>query len=48
MWDVSLAYKFRLRWDQGIPVGRRFVLVTTFTSPYTERLFAERLFVAGE
>lgn len=47
-WDVSLAYKFRLRWDQGIPVGRRFVLVTTFTSPYTERLFAERQFVAGE
>lgn len=47
-WHVSLAYKFRLRWDEGIPVGRRFVLVVTFTSPFTERLFAEQQFVAGE
>ena len=47
-WDVSLTYKFRLRWDQGIPVGKRFILEVTFTSPYSERLFTERQFVAGE
>lgn len=47
-WDVSLTYKFRLEWDQAIPVGRRFVLVAIFSSPFTKRLFAERKFIAGE
>jgi hypothetical protein len=47
-WDVSLAYRFRLRLDQAIPVGQRFVLVAIFSSPFTDRLFDERQFVAGE
>ena len=46
--DASLAYKCRLRWDESIPVGQHFVLAATFSSPFTERLFAEREFVAGE
>ncbi|MFP3938519.1 MAG: hypothetical protein ACLFVW_09280 [Phycisphaerae bacterium] len=48
-WDnITRTYKFKLHWDQAIPVGRRFVLVTVFNSPFTERLFAERVFVSGQ
>ena len=48
-WDnITRTYKFRLQWDQSIAVGQRFVLVAVFSSPHTERLFAERVFVAGE
>ena len=37
------------RWDLNpIPVGQRFVLVAVFTSPFTQRLFAERVFVSGQ
>jgi len=46
--DASLAYTCRLRWDESIPVGQHFVLAVTFSSPFTERLFAERELVAGE
>jgi len=48
-WDsIIRAYKFKLQWDQPIPVGRRFVLVAIFSSPFTERLFDQRVFVAGQ
>lgn len=48
-WDnITRTYKFKLQWDQAIPVGRRFVLVTVYDSPFTERLFAERVFVSGQ
>ncbi len=48
-WDkLTRAYKFKLQWDQPISVGERFILTAVFASPYTERLFAERQFVAGQ
>ncbi|MCJ7544094.1 MAG: hypothetical protein MUP47_05945 [Phycisphaerae bacterium] len=48
-WDsITRTYQFRLQWSHPIPVGERFVLVATFSSPYTERLFAERVFVSGQ
>jgi hypothetical protein len=48
-WDnITRTYKFKLQWDQSIPVGQRFVLATVFSSPFTERLFAERVFVSGQ
>ena len=48
-WDgITRTYKFKLQWDQPIPVGQQFVLVTVFSSPFTERLFSERVFVSGQ
>ena len=48
-WDnIPPRYKFRLKWNRPIPVGKRFVLVAVFTSPFTVRMFDERTFVAGE
>jgi hypothetical protein len=48
-WDnITRTYKFRLQWGQAIAVGERFVLVVTFSSPFTERIFAERVFIAGQ
>ncbi len=48
-WDsIIRAYKFKLQWDQPIPVGRQFVLVAVFSSRFTERLFDQRVFVAGQ
>lgn len=48
-WDkITRTYKFKLQWDQPIPVGQRFVLVAVLASPYTERLFAQRTFISGQ
>lgn len=48
-WDeISRAYKFLLQWDNAIPVGQRYVLHVTLSSPWTARKFAEKVFVAGE
>jgi len=48
-WDpITRTYAFKLQWFNGIPVGERFVLTVTFASPYTDRLFDERVFVSGE
>ncbi len=48
-WDpIHRAYEFKLQWDQPIAVGRRFVLVAVFDSPFTDRIFNERVFVSGE
>ena len=48
-WDhITRTYKFRLQWDQPIPVGQRFVLSVIFSSPFTQRLFAERVFISGQ
>ena len=41
-------YGFKLQWDKPIPVGQKFVLVAVFTSPFTERLSAERVFTSGD
>jgi len=45
---VARRYQFRLQWDQPIPVGRKLVLTVTFTSPFTERLTDEHVFVSGQ
>jgi hypothetical protein len=45
---TSRAYVFNLKWDRPLPVGQKFVLRATFDSPFTERLFAEHVFTAGE
>lgn len=48
-WDhIKRMYVFRLQWTKPLPVGQRFVLVTTFESPYTPRLTDEHVFVAGQ
>jgi hypothetical protein len=48
-WDnITRTYEFKLQWDQAIPVGQKFVLVAVYSSPYTQREFAERTFVSGQ
>jgi len=48
-WNRSQQmYEFKLQWDQPIPVGRKFVLVAVFTSPFTPRMTAEQIFTSGE
>ncbi|MHC4982306.1 MAG: hypothetical protein ACYTF6_03950 [Planctomycetota bacterium] len=48
-WDtIAKRYQFKLQWQQPIPIGQRFVLVATFSSPFTERLHHEQVFVSGE
>ena len=46
-WDpISQSYKFQLRWNRGLTPGRQYVLEAQFVSPFTERLFDQRVFVA--
>lgn len=48
-WDeITRTYEFKLQWARPIPVGKRFVLVAVFDSPFTPRLFAERTAISGE
>ncbi len=48
-WDkVHRNYLFKLQWDKPIPKGKRFMLAAVFESPFTERLFDERVFVSGK
>lgn len=48
-WDeIRRMYEFRLQWDQSAQIGARLVIVAVFSSPFTERLFAQHIFVAGE
>ena len=48
-WDkLSRTYKFKLQWDTPIPVGDRFVMVAAYSSPFTQRLIAQRVFVSGQ
>jgi hypothetical protein len=46
--DITRTYKFKLKWTYPIPVGRKFVVVAAFDSPYTDRLMDQRTFVAGQ
>ena len=47
-WDkVTRTYDFKLQWNKPIPVGKRFVLVAVFSSPFTERFFSQRVFISG-
>lgn len=48
-WDnITRTYEFKLQWDKPIAVGQRFVLNAIFASPFTERLFTERVFISGQ
>jgi len=48
-WNRSQQmYEFKLQWDKPIPVGQKFVLVAVFTSPFTPRLTAQRIFTSGQ
>ena len=48
-WDnITRAYEFKLQWYRAIPVGRKFILVVNFSSPFTQRKFAERDFISGQ
>lgn len=49
-WDGNArAYRFRLEWARGVPVGQRFVLVAVYSSPFREdRLTAQQVFISGE
>ncbi len=48
-WDkITRTYEFKLQWNQPIPVGRRFVLLAFFSSPFTERFSDERIFISGQ
>jgi len=48
-WDkITRTYEFKLQWDQPIPVGKRYVLVAVFSSPFTRRIMDERVFVSGQ
>ena len=46
--NITRKYTFKLQWDAPIAVGSKFVLVAVFSSPFTERLFSERVFISGE
>ena len=44
-WDgLTRKYRFRLQWDRPLAPGEPFILEAVFSSPFTERLFDERLF----
>jgi hypothetical protein len=51
-WDESTrTYEFKLKCDQGcsLGVGDKYVLVVTFSSPFSDRLFSKpKVFKAGE
>lgn len=48
-WDnITRTYQFKLQWAKPMAVGRWFVLVAVFSSPYHERLFAQREFISGQ
>lgn len=48
-WDpISQSYKFNLSHTGRLLTGHRYVLEVYFTSPFTERLAAKRVFVADQ
>jgi hypothetical protein len=51
-WDeINRAYQFKLKCDKdcGLGVGDKYVLVVTFSSPFSNRLFSNpKIFVAGQ
>lgn len=46
--SLSRMYEFPIALDRPMPVGERFVLAAVLENPYGPRLFARRIFVAGE
>ena len=49
-WDSNArAYRLKLEWKRGVPVGQKFVLVGVYTSPFRkDRLSTEQVFISGE
>lgn len=49
-WDGNArAYRFKLEWARGVPVGQKFVLVAVYSSPFRkDRLTAQQVFISGE
>lgn len=49
-WDGNArAYRFKLEWARGVPVGQKFVLVAVYSSPFRkDRLTARQVFISGE
>ncbi len=50
-WDeINRAYQFKLKCDKdcGLGVGDKYVLIVTFSSPFSNRLFSKpKIFTAG-
>ncbi len=48
-WDeISRSYIFKLGWDNAIPIGQRYVLRVVFTSPFTQTLDEQKVYIAGQ
>jgi hypothetical protein len=47
-WNVSRTYVFKLQCEQPIAIGQQYVLLATFSSPYSDRKFAQRVITAGQ
>lgn len=48
-WDmIAKRYDFKLVWDRPVPVGKRFVLTVDFSSPFTDRMSDQHVFVSGQ
>lgn len=44
--NTLMLYEFKLECDQPLAMNTKYVLVAAFESPYTDRMFTERVFVA--
>ena len=44
--NTLMLYEFKLECDQPLAPDGKYVLVAAFDSPYTDRLYTERVFVA--
>lgn len=44
--NTLMLYEFKLECDQPLVMDNKYVLVAAFDSPYTDRLYTERVFVA--
>ena len=44
--NTLMLYEFKLECDQPLTMNTKYVLVAAFESPYTDRMFTERVFVA--
>jgi hypothetical protein len=45
---ITRTYQFKLAWSEPVPIGKKFVLQAAFDSPYTGRLFDQRIFISGQ
>jgi hypothetical protein len=47
-WNIHRNYEFKLLWHYPIPVGQELVLRAVFSSPFTQRLYDERVLISGQ